>query len=140
MVTDNIVASVVTFLKSNWTPANTGSVTPGIDNISNVKRVGGDSVLVYSISEVPSDNASGALAKQKTKVIAVDCRSFTSFAQAILIKEEVERIFNNNQKDTFSDQVYDIEDITDIQDMSERTRGLFRFKLLVQFEQFNVAI
>lgn len=47
---------------------------------------------------------------------------------------------NANQVDPFSDQIYSISDITDIQDMSDRTRGLFRYKLNVRFEQFNITI
>lgn len=140
MATDNIVSKVVTFLTNNWNNANTGSVTPNIANINEIKRASGDSVFVYEITEVPQDNASGASSKQKTKVVAVDLRTFTSFAQAILIKEEIERLFNNNQVDPFSDQTYDIQDITDIKPLSDRTRGLFRYQLNVKFEQFNVAV
>ncbi len=139
-MTDNIIAKSVTLLSDNWTPGNTGSVTPLIANIGEVKRASGDSVFLYEISEVPEDNASGALTKKKDKVIAVDVRTFTSFAQAVLMKEEVESIFNNNQKDPFGDQTYDIQDITDIQSLSDRTRGLFRYKILVKFQQFNIAI
>lgn len=140
MPTDNLVSLIVTLLGNNWTNANTGNVTPAIKNISDVKRSGGDSVFVYSISETVEDNASGASAKKKIKTIAIDCRSYTNYAQGILIKEEVERILNANQVDPFSDQVYDISDIEDVDDMSENTRGLFRFKILIQFEQFNISI
>ena len=140
MPTDNLISSTVTLLSDNWTSANTGSVTPAIKNISDVKRIGGDSLMVYNISEAVSDNASGASSKKKTKVVAIDCRSFKSYDQALLIKEEVERILNANQIDPFSDQVYDISDVTSIDDISERTRGLFRFKVLATFEQFNISI
>ena len=140
MVTDNIISSAVTLLDTNWNTSNTGGVKPNIANITELKRTSGDSVLLYSISEVPEDNAAGVGSKKKTKVIAMDCRSSTSFAQIILMKEEVERIMNANQVDPFSDLVYSISDITDIQDMSDRTRCLFRFKLDVKFEQFNITI
>ncbi len=140
MPTDNLISSTITLLSNNWNNSNTGSVTPAIKNVSDVKRSGGDSLMVYYISEAVSDASSGASSKKKTKVIAIDCRSFTSYAQGLLIKEEVERILNANQVNPFSDQVYDISDVTSTDDISERTRGLFRFKVLATFEQFNISI
>ena len=140
MVTDNLISLVVTLLTANWTAANTGLVTPAIKNISDVKRIGGDNVMVYMIAYTSEGNASGALAKKNVKTIAMDCRSFTSYAQALLIAEEVERILNANQIDPFSDQVYDISDVDDIDPISDRTRGLFRFKIQARFQQFNKAI
>lgn len=139
-MTDNIIDLTVSLLSDNWINANTGDVKPNIKNIGEVKRASGDSVLLYEISEVPQDNASGALSKMKTKVIALDVRTFKTFSQAILIKEEIERILNNNQVDPFGDQTYDIQDITDIKPMSDRTRGLYRYQINVKFEQFNIVI
>ncbi|MCP6727491.1 MAG: hypothetical protein KJI69_05785 [Patescibacteria group bacterium] len=138
--TDNLINSVITLLVTNWIPDNTVSVTPAIKNVSDVKRIGGDNVLVYLIASTSEDNASGALAKKNVKTIAMDCRSFTSYAQALLIAEEVERILNANQIDPFGDQVYDISDVEDIDPISDRTRGLFRFKIQAKFQQFNKAI
>ena len=140
MSTDNLIDAVITLLTDNWNSANTGGVTPAIKNISDVKRIGGDSALLYNIGETVSDNAAGAQAKKKVKTIAIDCRSFTSYSRALLIKEEVERILNANQVNPFGDQVYDISDVEDIDEISERTRGLFRFKVKVKFEQFNISI
>ncbi len=140
MATDNLISSIVTLLTNSWTAANTGSVTPAFKNISDVKRTGGDSVLIYNISHTSEDNASGALAKKKTKNIMMDCRSYTSYAQALLIAEEVERILDANQVDPFGDAVYDISDVEDIDPITDRTRGLFRFKVQAKFQQFNKAI
>lgn len=137
---DNIISSIVTFLTANWNDLNTDDVTPFFSNIGEVKRVGGDTVLMYNISEIPSDNASGAQTKKKSKVVALDCRSTRSYDRIILIKEEIERLFNNNQIDPFGDQSYDIQDITDLQDMSDITREIFRYKILVKFEQFNKSV
>ena len=136
---EDLIGKNVTFLTNNWTAANTDNVTPTFANINTKKRVSGDNIMIYNISEIPEDNASGAGAKKKTLVVAFDCRSFTSYAQIILIKEEVERLYNGTQKDTFSDGVYDIEDINDIQDMSDQTRGLYRYKFLIKFERFNIS-
>ena len=140
MATDDLIGSVITLLGDSWTSANTGNVTPAIKNVSDVKRIGGDNVLIYNIAHTSSDNASGAQTKKKVKTIAMDCRSFTSYAQALLIAEEVERILDANQVDPFSDQVYDISDVEDIDPISDKTRGLFRFKVLAKFQQFNKAI
>jgi len=140
MATDNLISSVVTLLTDNWVAANTGSSTPAFKNITDVKRIGGDSVLIYMISHTSEDNASGALKKKKVKTVALDCRSFKNYAQALLIAEEVERILDANQIDPFSDAVYDISDVEDIDDKSENTRGLFRFNILAKFQQFNKAI
>lgn len=140
MATDNLISSIVTLLTTGWLPANTGNVTPAIKNVSDVKRIGGDNVMVYLIAHTSEDNASGALAKKKVKTIAMDCRSFKNYAQALLIAEEVERILDANQIDPFGDQVYDISDVDDIDPISDRTRGLFRFKIQAKFQQFNKAI
>lgn len=140
MATDDLIGLIVTLLGDSWNNANTGSVTPAIKNVSDVKRTGADSVLIYNISHTSEDNASGAQTKKKVKTIAMDCRSFKSHAQALLIAEEVERILDANQVDPFSDQVYDISDVEDIEPISDRTRGLFRFKVLAKFQQFNKAI
>lgn len=140
MATDNLISSVVTLLSGAWNNSNTGSVTPAIKNISDVKRTGGDSVLVYMIAHTSEDNASGAQTKKKVKTIAMDCRSFKSYAQALLIAEEVERILDANQIDPFSDAVYDISDVGDIDPISDKTRGLFRFKVQAKFQQLNKAI
>ena len=139
-MTDNLISSVITLLTNNWTAANTGSVTPAFKNISEVKRIGGDSVLIYMIAHTSEDNASGALTKKKVKTIAMDCRSFTNYAQALLIAEEVERILDANQIDPFGDQVYDISDVEDVGQLSDKTVGLFRFKIQAKFQQFNKAI
>ena len=96
--------------------------------------------MIYNIAHTSEDNASGAQAKKKVKTIALDCRTFKSYAQGLLIAEEVERILDANQVDPFSDQVYDISDVEDIDPISDRTRGLFRFKVLAKFQQFNKAI
>ena len=140
MATDDLIGSVVTLLTAGWTAANTGNVTPAFKNVSDVKRIGGDSVMVYMIAHTSRDNAAGALAKTKVKTIATDCRSFKSYSQALLIAEEVERILDANQIDPFGDQVYDISDVEDIEPISDRTRGLCRFKILAKFQQFNKAI
>ena len=140
MATDNIISAVITLLSGAWTNANTGSVTPAFKNISDVKRTGGDSVLIYNIAHTSEDNASGAVTKRKVKTIAMDCRTFTSYAQGLLIAEEVERILDANQVDPFSDAVYDISDVEDIDPISDKTRGLFRFKVSAKFQQFNKAI
>ena len=139
-MTDNLISAVVTLLSGAWNNANTGSVTPAFKNVSDVKRIGGDNVLIYNIAHTSEDNASGAATKKKVKTIAMDCRSYTSYAQALLIAEEVERILDANQVDPFSDAVYDISDVENIDPISDRTRGLFRFKVLAKFQQFNKAI
>lgn len=137
---DDIIDKLVNLLKDNWTISNTNNRLPFIDNINKLKRASGDSVLLYNIAETPSDNASGAISKQKTKVVAIDIRTFRNYDLCLLFKEEVERIINSNQKDVFSDQLYDINDITNIQDLSDTTRGLFRYKVTVQVEQFNILV
>ncbi len=136
----NLISKVVTLLTNNWIAANTGSVTPTIANVQDKIRIGGDSVLIHNISNVPQDNAPGAATKERIQVVAVVMRTFTSDAQSILIQTEIERIFNANQVDPFSDQIYDISDITDVQDNNEQNRNYWSMKILVRFEQFNKAI
>jgi hypothetical protein len=135
----DIIAKIVTLLQTEWIPGNTGDSTPLIANINEYKRISGDTIMLYNISDVPKDNSSGASSKEETEVVALDCRSFKNYAQMILIRDEIKRISRANQVDPFSDQTYDIQDITDIQDKSGTTVGLFRFKILIKFERFNIT-
>lgn len=135
----DIIGKIVTLLTNEWIAANSGNSTPTFANSTDFKRISGDTIMIYNITDVPKDNASGASSKEETQVVALDCRTFKGYAQMILIKDEVKRISRANQTDPFSDQTYDIQDITDIQDMSDKTRGLFRFKILMKFERFNIT-
>lgn len=135
----DIISKIVTLLTNDWLSANSGNVTPTFGNIGEFKRIAGDTIMMYNISDVPQDNASGGASKEESQVVALDCRTFTSYPQIILIKDEVKRISRANQTDPFSDTTFDIQDITDIQDMSDRTRGLFRYKILMKFERFNIT-
>jgi len=138
MSTDPI-SKMVTLLTSSWTAANTGNVTPTIANVTTKKRISGDSVLLHNISNVPVDNASGASSKKRSTVIALTARTFTSFEQAMLMKEEIESIVGANEIDPFGDQSFDIMDISDIQENQEETRIYFSVKILVKLEQFNLT-
>ena len=139
----DVLTSVKTLLDANWNSSNTGGRTPAVQNIYDVKRVdvgGKDSILLIEQNELPSDNASGGTSKQKTSIVKLDIRTVENRDQAVLMKEEVERILDNAQIDVFGDQVYDLSDITNIKDLSDRTSGLFRFVVDWTLQQLNVAV
>lgn len=142
----DVLASVKTLLDNSWNDSNTASRTPTVTPIFDLKRVdfrmqgSQDHIFLYELSRVPSDNASGALSKQTVSVVAVDIRTMLTRIQLDLIRVEVERILNANQIDPFSDGVYDISDITDDQDFSDKAVKLFRVQIKWRLEQLNVVL
>jgi len=142
----DVLLSVKTLLDAAWNDTNTASRTPVVSSIFDKKRIdfrmtgSQDHILLYELSRVPSDNASGAISKKTISVVAVDIRTMLTRVQLDLLRVEAERILNDNQIDPFSDGVYDISDITDDQDFSDLTRLYFRVQLKWRLEQLNVII
>ena len=56
------------------------------------------------------------------------------------MRKEVRRILNNAQINVFGDWSYDISDITEEVDMSNKMVGLWRAQLKWRLEQFNVIV
>jgi len=142
----DVLLSVKTLLDNNWTSGNTASRTPTVQSIFDVKRVdfrisgSKDHIFLWEITRVPEDNAAGAASKKVTWVIAIDIRTMLSRAQADLVRVEVRRILNANQIDPFGDATFDISDITDDQDLSDRLVGIWRFQVKWEIKQLNLAI
>ena len=142
----DILNSVKSVLDDNWVSGNTGNRTPTVSPIFDNKRLdfrisgSKDHILLYEITRVPEDNASGASTKRITWVIAVDIRTMLSRVQADLMRVEVRRILNSKQIDPFGDQTFDISDITDDQDLSDKSINLWRFQIKWELKQLNTAI
>ena len=142
----DVLNQVKTLLDNSWTAGNTASRTPNIQPVFDVKRLdfrisgSKDHILLYELTRIPEDNASGAATKQVTWVVNVDIRTMLSRAQADLIRVEVRRILNANQVDPFGDQTFDISDITEDLDLSDRTILLWRFQIKWELKQLNVSI
>jgi len=90
--------TVVSILSSNWTSANTDSITPKIDQIFDVKRYGGltdvnSSILVYEQKAIPAVNGFGSTSRRRDQPVSVDIRTTISRAHFIKLHDEVERIF-----------------------------------------------
>ncbi len=142
----DLLLSVKTLLDDGWIASNTATRTPTVSSIFDLKRVdfrmqeSQDHIFLYELSRVPSDNASGALSKQTVSVVAVDIRTMLSRVQLDLVRVEVRRILNANQINPFSDGVFDISDITDDQDFSDKAVKLFRIQIKWRVEQLNVVL
>lgn len=142
----DILNSIKSVLDDNWQSPSTGNRTPTVQPIFGVKRLdfriskSKDHILLYEITRVPEDNASGASSKRVTWVIAVDIRTMLNRVQADLIRVEVRRILNSKQVDPFGDQTFDISDITDDQDLSDKSVGLWRFQIKWELKQLNVSL
>lgn len=131
------VSSAVTLLTDNWNASNTNSVTPQIDDITNQKRISGDNVLVYESSNVLKANALGTSSRERRVVLTIAIYTYTSRTQLNLLKSEVERIFDANQTDPFSDGAYDINEIIDEMPHSKDKRGLWRYDIKVELVNYN---
>ena len=142
MATD-ILTDVEALINNNWIPGNTGTRTPLVDKLYDVKRIdlrSQDIILLKEVLARPQDNSHGAASKERSTLIVVDFRTTFSRDQVQLMMTELERIFNNAQVDPFGDQVYEISDIEDIRDLSENSVKLFRKQMDVRFQQFNLTI
>lgn len=136
-----------TLLESSWNSVNTDNEKPTVDQIFNAKRrdftmQGSKSyVLLYEISNLPADNATGAKSRQDEIVIAADVRTMVSRTHAIKLRDEVNRICDNNQVLPFSsDTSYDILEVTDNQDLSDKSKSLWRFQIKIKINRLNRAV
>lgn len=142
MATD-LLTDVGDLLDNNWEPDNTGSRTPIINKIFDVKRFdfslegSRDGIFLYEDSHVAIDAALGGGAKKKSNIITIDIRTTFSRDQAILIRNEVERIIVDNEIAPING--YDVADIIDLQDLSDKIIKIWRFVLKLRLERFNVA-
>ena len=139
-----ILAKLKSLLDNLWISTNTNNRTPKIQDVFQVKRVdisqsASDLILLDELTRVVSDNGSGASSKQISTVLMIDLRSY-SRDQLILVRNEVERILNTNQVNPFSDNSYEISDITDERDLSDKFIKLFRYQINVKFQQLNFSV
>ena len=142
-MSDDILIDVKALLVDNWNSANTGSRTPTVTDINEVKRVSlsaGDFVFIWELIRNPEDNASGGASKKTVTTIIIDVRTAFTRAQFVLMRKEVRRILNSAQIDVFNDGVYDISDITEDQDMSNTMVNFWRAQVKFRLEQLNLSI
>lgn len=142
MSTD-ILTDLKTLLDTDWTAGNTGSRTPTITKIYELKTVdfaiagSKDHIFIYTNNASLEDNASGGSSKERVQFLTIDLRTMFSRDQVILIANEVERIIKANGADPFGDQSYDIGNITDETDYSDKFVKLFRIVLKAEFTSYN---
>lgn len=142
MATD-ILSDLKTLLDNDWTAGNTGGRTPTVTKIYEVKRAdfemagSKDHIFIYSNTSELKDNAAGGGSKEIIRNVTVDVRTMLTRDQVLLLVTEVERIIQANEVDPFSDGAYDIADVTDENDLSDKFVKLFRIVLKLKFEDFN---
>ncbi len=142
-MSDDILVDVDSLVTTNWVPANTSSRTPTVINIGEVKRINQcatDFVLIWELDYNPEDNAAGGAQKRTKTTIMLDVRTGVSRAHAVDMRLELRRILNAAQVDVFSDGAYDISDIIEERDKSDKMVKLFQFTFKWQLEQFTLAI
>lgn len=142
-MSDDLLIDVKALLVSNWESDNTGTRTPTITDINEVKRVSlgaSDFIFIWELIRIPEDNASGGVSKKTITTVIIDIRTALSRAQFVLMRKEVRRILNGAQVDVFNDGVYDISDITEDTDMSNTMVNFWRAQLKFRLEQLNLSV
>lgn len=142
-MSDDILLDVKDLIDDGWTPGNTNDRTPRVSNLFDNKRLDifvKDQILIWELISLPEDNASGGLSKSTETTIVLDIRTGKSRAQVVSIYKELERILNDAQINVFGDGVYDISDIIEKTDKSDKSVGLFRIEVKWRLEQFNVVL
>lgn len=140
----DVLSAVKTLLDDEWDSSNTGSRTPSVQNVFDVKRIdfamngSTDHILIYQDPTTQSDAGSGGGAKRVLDVVKIDIRTMLTRAHAVLIKEEVDRIILANETNPFSSSpFYEVADITEITDLSDKNVKLFRFVMKLELQNFN---
>ena len=137
----DVIETAKTLLSDNWIVGNTDSLLPAIGAVyeySTYNLVDRDLVVIYEIKRLPQKNATGSSTKKREDRVAIDIRSASTRAHAILVLAEVERILDANI--TSPGTGYDILDPDKgIQDLSDKSRKIFRFVVDVTFKATNVT-
>ena len=142
-MTDDVLADTITLLTADWNNANTNSRTPVFEEAFDIKRFDtflSDYVIIWELENFPQDNASGALSKKTETIIMLEVRTSKSRAQAVAVRKELMRILNAVQIDVFSDGAYDISDVTENRDFSDKLINMWHFKIKWKLQQLNVTL
>jgi len=141
----DLLTELQTLLNDLWDSSNTGNRTPTVSIGGEVKRLdlsSTDHIILSEAGHTASDAASGGSIKRKVNTVLIDFRTVASRAQAILIRDEIERIIVASEINPFSGSpFYDIVDITDLRDYTDTdgTVSYWRFVLTARFERFAEA-
>lgn len=141
----DIVGQTVSLLSTNWTAANTGSVTPKIDESFDVKRYrysrtavnNGDTVFAYSGTYTQEADGVNKTHVNTQDPITIDVRTAVSRAHAILLRDEVKRILGANFNEPVTGQ-REVE-IEEIQDMADKLRLFWRFIFMLRYKAYHIA-
>lgn len=141
----DILLDINTLLTSNWTASNTGGVTPKIDVIFDHKRIDlkptaiddGDFILTYINTQTQVPSGVNFSHKNVIEIVTVDLRSMVSRAHSILLRDEIKRIFDSKFKNPITD-VHELE-TTNVLDLSDKTRSLWRFVFTVELRGFHIS-
>ena len=129
---------VLSILSTNWNCDNTKNITPLIGERINYKRISGESILLYDVSDTEQDNCSGGQSKSRSMSIGLQITSFKTQEHRELYIEEIRRIFNSPTFQTypFSGENWDFQDITEIR-RGASSVGYYPCNIIMKFEQLN---
>ena len=144
---NNVDDKVLSLLEDNWTSSNTNSLTPEFIKITDVdsKRYNFNKnsyvVLIHRPLYLREKNSVGKTSKRLRDTVRIDLRSLGKGTEDnfILMQQEIERILDANIQYPFGVSSYDEIDAEDqpVQDLSDRSKGLFRVIFSVKFIDYN---
>lgn len=136
------LGAVVSLLEDNWTSANTDNITPDVVAGYSEKRMTADQnhdvIRVYPYA--PKDielQSLGAPDEKNTSYVSIDVFVKRSRTHAEKVKEEVERIVNNNMKNPHADYQY-IQPVR-VNDQTFGMKRLFHYIVDVQLINWGVS-
>lgn len=132
-------------LVDNWTPGNTGGVTPEIEAIYEFKRYdvadtlkdGGSVVLLYLGEHTQRPSGVNRTHINLEEQATIDVRCMVSRAQTILLRDEIKRIIGANFDRPYG-TIEELE-IQQILDLSNKSIKLWRFTFLLEQREFHSA-
>jgi len=140
----DVLNDVIDLIKDSWNGGNVDNYAIQrnviVDKIINMKRADFlspalDYILVYSESYITEANAIGRHTKKTTDDVAIDIRSMTSREHATKVVNEVERIMDANIINPTEN--YDEILITRMLDLSDKSKGLYRYVITVRVTNHN---
>ncbi|MFZ5985505.1 MAG: hypothetical protein ACOYWZ_00040 [Bacillota bacterium] len=131
-------------LNNNWNKNNTDNRKPIIDKIFNLKRAdmspNQDYVLLYLVSGSYTITPLGLGTNEKESlVISIDIRTMITRSHSLKIREEIMRILRENKILNPDLKKFNVIRMERINDLTDKSIGLYRQVLDLRCEDFRVV-
>lgn len=133
--------TVLTLLSNNWVSANTDAITPSFAKITGAKSIDFDANKTFILAQrnrTKMDPAGlGPANKNEAESFELDIRTIYTEAHFLNVIEEVKRVLQAF-KTNVTDYTY-VEFDGSGNDMSDKTRQIWRYMFPVQLVRLNVS-